>query len=517
MNGNAVEMRNPAEQKRKKERIKEIVKISGWFLIVFVLMLASYSAAWAMSAWANLKMDEFVAQMQTMTGVGTDMVKRYLMSCLLPASAYALMLVAIVVMLKKMKYKTVAFRSISAVLVLGLFFISLGKFWVKLGITDFINNQLSSAEFIEKQYKNPDKVELVFPEQKRNLVMIFLESMETTYADELSGGAFSYNCIPELTELAMEYEDFSGTEARLNGGNMMAGSTWTIAALFAQTSGVPFQVSIDGNSMGTQDSFFPGLTCLGDVLETACYHQAFLIGSEATFGGRDLYFRDHGNFDILDYTYALEQGLIPKGYKVSWGYEDKKLFSFAKEKLLELSAKDEPFNFTMLTVDTHFEDGYLCEECGNEFEGDQYANVMACSSKMVSEFVAWIQQQDFYENTTIVLVGDHLTMDSDFCENVSHEYTRKVYTCYINSAVENEQADVRREYTTMDTFPTVLASLGVDIAGERLGLGTNLFSARQTLLEEYGYDVLYEEMGKKSQMLEELADIDQRAAKKANQ
>ena len=44
------------------------------------------------------------------------------------------------------------------------------------------------------------------------------------------------------------------------------------------------------------------------------------------------------------------------------GYEDQKLFENAKEKLSEIGIKDEPFNFTMLTVDTHFEDGYVCEQ-----------------------------------------------------------------------------------------------------------------------------------------------------------
>ena len=45
----------------------------------------------------------------------------------------------------------------------------------------------------------------------------------------------------------------------------------------------------------------------------------FLIGSSAVFGGRKLYYEDHGEFEIRDYKYALKQGLIPEGYKVWWG------------------------------------------------------------------------------------------------------------------------------------------------------------------------------------------------------
>ena len=35
-------------------------------------------------------------------------------------------------------------------------------------------------------------------------------------------------------------------------------------------------------------------------------------------------------------------------------------------------------------------------------------------------------------------------------------------------------------------FPTMLASIGVKIEGERLGLGTNLFSDKPTIMEENG-------------------------------
>ena len=216
--------------------------------------------------------------------------------------------------------------------------------------------------------------------------------------------------------------------------------------------------------MSTQEEFFPGLTTLGDILEDQGYQQCLLIGSDAAFGGRDLYFEQHGNYEIADYNYSLETGEIPSDYNVWWGYEDKILFENAKNRLNELAAEDEPFNLTLLTVDTHFEDGYVCSECSDTFGDDQYSNVIACSSKQVAEFVEWVQEQPFYENTTIVISGDHLTMDSDYCNDVAEDYERKVYTTYINSAVETE-SDTYREYSTFDAFSTTLASLGVEIPG----------------------------------------------------
>ena len=233
-----------------------------------------------------------------------------------------------------------------------------------------------------------------------------------------------------------------------------------------------------------------------------------MIGSDATFGGRRLYFTDHGNYDIFDYNYAAQQGMLSDEYPVWWGYDDQKLFEFAKEKLNELSAQDEPFNLTMLTVDTHFEDGYVCDKCDDKFGDNQYANVMACSSKQVEEFVEWIKQQDFYEDTTIIISGDHPTMDSDFCENVDENYGRRVYTAYINAS-DSPKSSMTRTYTTFDNFPTTLAAMGVTIEGNRLGLGTNLFSSEQTLSERYGLENEEKEMKKNSELMIELADIDE--------
>jgi hypothetical protein len=52
--------------------------------------------------------------------------------------------------------------------------------------------------------------------------------------------------------------------------------------------------------------------------------------------------------------------------------------------------------------------------------------------------------------------------------------------------------------TPLDIFPTTLASLGFNIDGERLGLGTNLFSDEQTLAEQHGFDWLDAEVQKTS-------------------
>ena len=494
-----------------KEILLKILYWVGEILTVFIAglsVLLALSVRWMFATWTNLSMDELVYHLTApLDGTNTDMIWDYVRVCAVPTILVIFFLILILIAWRK-KEKVHLFRGIINLVALVGIIVMLGYTWTELGVGDYLKDQNTESKFIEDEYVDPTDVEVVFPEQKRNLIYIFLESMETTYSDVDDGGAFDENVIPELTEIAQTNEDFSGADPKLNGGYSLAGTTWTMGAMFAQTSGLPLNISISANDMDTQDSFFPGVTTLGDILSDAGYTQTLVIGSEAQFGGRKLYFQEHGNYEMEDYSYAIENGLIPSDYKVWWGYEDQKLFEFAKEKLLQLSQGDEPFNLTMLTVDTHFEDGYVCEQCTTEYD-TQYSNVMACSSRQVGEFLKWIQQQDFYENTTIVISGDHPTMDSDYCAEIDQEgnYDRRVFTAYINAAAY-AQDQQERTYSTFDNFPTTLAALGVQIDGDRLGLGTNLFSGTKTLLEEFGNSKVNAELKKKSEFIEKLSAMD---------
>ena len=304
-----------------------------------------------------------------------------------------------------------------------------------------------------------------------------------------------------MTEIAKENISFSQSDL-IEGAAVAPLCGWTMAGIFCESTGLPMKsYSV---MKGSEKQFMPGVTSLGDLLEAEGYTNLFMCGSDAEFGGRKKYFLDHGNYQILDYYESINEGRIPSDYKVSWGFEDQKLYEWAKDELLELSNAGQPFNLTMLTVDTHAQDGYVCSLCENEY-ADQYSNVWACASRQIDEFIRWCQEQDFYDNTTIVIAGDHCSMQSDFYEGHDFkmdtgEHDRKVYNVFINPVVNPDSTEVEtnRKFTTMDLFPSTLAALGCEIEGDRLGLGINLFSGKQTLSEKYGYDYLFQEIRKQS-------------------
>ena len=364
----------------------------------------------------------------------------------------------------------------------------------RLEVFSYVGNAVTESDFIEEHYVDPESVQLTFPEEKKNLVYIFLESMENTFTDAGACTTVVDNYIPELTRLARENVTFSNSD-EMGGAYSYEGTTWTAAALVTQTAGVPVKVSLTDEKYGG-DAYMPGITVLGDILADNGYQNVFLMGSNAQFANRDAYFTQHGNYELVDTNALKAVGRLPMDYQQWWGFEDEKLFAYAKEELTRLAAADQPFNFTMLTADSHFPDGYVCPRCEELYE-EQYANVLRCSSAQVYEFVDWIRQQPFYEDTVIILSGDHLTMDPKFLEELDDTYTRTIYNCFINPLTEAVNTD-NRGFGTFDMFPTTLAAMGVTIEGDRLGLGTNLFSQKPTLTEEYSYEELVEILQKNS-------------------
>ena len=389
----------------------------------------------------------------------------------------------------------------------GILLISLWLLLGSFGVFGYIRSLSLSGQLYEQHYVDPSRASLIFPEQKRNLVYIYLESMENTVASQEHGGQSDISLIPELEALALDPQNisFSHQTAGLIGGAYPAhGTTWTVAAMTAQSSGIPLNASAslvgqEGNNYGNFKQFLPGAYSLGEVLKEEGYNQTFIMGSESAFGGRDKMLTQHGNYTVKDYSYARENGIIPEDYHVWWGYEDKKLFDFAKIELQELSNSDKPFNLQILTADTHFTDGYLDTTCEAPYV-DQYDNVYACSSKQINELVSWIQSQPFAENTTIVISGDHLGMQTSYYDEKINatDYQRTIYNVFINPAISAiNQYD--RTFTTLDMYPSTLAAIGVSIEGDRLGLGTNLFSDVPTLAEYYGSaHALDEELSKRS-------------------
>lgn len=466
--------------------------------------LSFFAARWSILAFGNVGFDSILfTLMSGLDGMDSTAAKVFLSQVILPvmlltaASAlifcHNLRCQLCLQLLRSGKeiwispLRPGAFLVLSAVVCVLL--TGIGARRVKLNT--WLRNLHNTSDLLEVYYVNPADVEISFPEQKRNLVYIIVESMESTFLSKEEGGAMKRSRMPEMAALAQEYVNFSQTD-RIGGWGVYDGTTWTTAGILSQMSGVPMTMPYVQNKKGITEKILPRLTTLWDFLHENGYQQRFMMGSDSRFSDMGPLMQQHGMDSIVDKLMTDGRAVAEKD-KNAWGFSDRLLYEFARQDITELARSGQPFAVYINTIDTHSPTGYPCRLCGDEFD-EQYENVYACVSRQTADFVQWLQEQPCYKDTAVIICGDHLSMARAYISrNGLKDADRRVYNCFINAAAEPVRMK-NREIGPFDMFPTALTAMGCRIEGDRLGLGTNLFSDRDTLAEEMGLSQLQYEI-----------------------
>lgn len=490
---------------------KRILLPSIMTVILFLCLVLLFAAMWIRRSFGKVSIASILFTLQfAQEGFTTGDIIDGIINCLLLPLVITFLMSRLVYLsakrkatyyrLRKTDVKVKLYLSEKAVLTaVGLLcLLCIALTLLILPIIQYVKSLGVETRIYDEQYVFPTSEIMEFPDEKRNLIYIYLESMENTYADKKNGGAFEDNYIPNLTQLAKNEENisFSNTD-KLGGASVFSdGMSYTMGAFVSSTTGVP--ISSAGNINKRKyayNSFMPGIISLEDILKEQGYNQMLIQGSTGFFAGMNLFYGRDEETVFFPYERFVEDKLVPEGYDVFWGVEDIKVYDFARLQLTELSGQDKPFALTLFTIDTHRPEGYICERCDNKYS-EQYANVISCADRQIADFLGWLSKQDFYENTTVIVVGDHPSMNEVFFSDIGG-YVRTTYNCFINSAVDTGNRK-GRSFSTTDMLPTTLAAMGVTIKGDRLGLGTNLFSDTPTLAEEMGADELISELNVKS-------------------
>ena len=446
----------------KKSKIKHILL----FILLFITIFLFFSTRWALNTFAFINFNEVIFQLTSpIKSTESSILVSFFSSSLVPTIIVCLityLLLKELFKLLKNKYlefnlklfgkkiifniKTNIIKILLTILLIITPLLIIYYCLNKITLIDYIKVQSQESKFIENNYIDPDKVNIKFPDNKKNLIFIYAESLESTYFSKDLGGESSANYMEPITNKTLDNLNFSDTD-KIGGAIGVPGTTWTTSGMVAHTAGIPLKVNADITNDYRVSSLLKGATALGDILEKEGYNQMLMIGSDKSFGNRGIYFKQHGNYKVYDYYTAIKKGKITEDYYEWWGFEDSKYF-----------------------------------------------NSISCSINQINNFIDWIMKQDFYNNTTIIVVGDHISMQPDLYPNYTK---RRIYNLFINSSISTNN-NKNRLFTTMDLFPTTLSSLGVEIEGDKLGLGTNLFSDKKTLIEETGVDKFNIEIDKYS-------------------
>lgn len=334
----------------------------------------------------------------------------------------------------------------------------------QFSVPSYVAAQFGPDRFAQ-DYADPARVPLRAVGRKRNLVLIYAESLEQTYGD---AHLFGRDLLAPLHALGgVSFADY----------HPMPGATWTMAAMVATQCGVPLKVYSEAPlrlKLGRK-TFLPGATCLGDVLEGHGWHNVFLDGAPLSFAGKGTFLRDHGYTEIRGRDEWERAGVAPEELN-EWGLVDSALFERARGTLRELQASGHPFNLTLLTIDTHNPHGFRSPYCRAQGARD-FQGIVSCSAGQIARFIADARRAGELKDTVVVVLGDHLAFPNPAWGQLEAAGDkRRMFDLFVGDGVP---APNTSELLPFDLFPTLLALVGLQPAGDHLALGYTAFGTPQ--------------------------------------
>ena len=318
-------------------------------------------------------------------------------------------------------------------------------------------------DYFSGSYVDPARVAVrKGKEPPKNLVLIYVESLENTYSDP---ALFGRDLLHRLNAYKSKPRVISFDNYR-----ELQGAHFTIAGIVATQCGLPLKsvALFGGNVQGEQvERFLPRARCLGDILASHGYTNVFLNGSSLAFAGVGKFFHDHHYSKVMGREEWISEGERPERMS-GWGLRDDDLFRRARAELDALMKSRKPFNLTVLTIDTHHPYGHLSPLCERQGYQD-FDGIVECTAGQVADFIDYIAAKGWSDRVAVVVQGDHLSMGNTSYDKLVKNPERRVYNLLIGG--DRKLTKNTDEVTHFDMLPTMLDLIGLKVQGERAGLG----------------------------------------------
>ena len=229
------------------------------------------------------------------SGTGKSILFGFVIPALIVFAAFKLFMCVFVKNEKKFMLIHKITTLCSFVVSVSILFVT-AKMWIYFKIARNILGKPSESNFYQENFVSEEDFRIIPAEQKRNLIYIFMESMEPGFTSIENGGLLRENLLPNIKQLAEENINF-GDKNVMRGGINLQGTSWTVAGLFSKTSAVPyFSPFVTKNG---KKQCLPKLKKLGDFLYEQDYNLVFSMGSKKQFEDRDIVLEQQ-HFEIHD-------------------------------------------------------------------------------------------------------------------------------------------------------------------------------------------------------------------------
>ena len=366
-----------------------------------------------------------------------------------------------------------------SILVVSIF--SLVMFGHNISATSYLKALLGSDYFVV-HYLPPTQIKIQ-EQQKKNLIYIYVESMESTYRNsDLMG----QNLLTILDTLKIKYPT-----VEFDDYTQIKGAHWTIAGMVGSQCGIPLkQISVTKDSNEQNQlfgSYLANAKCLTDILKEHGYTNHFIQGTFAGFAGTNEFYLNHSTDKVygdVEWPSVYPQfAPLFRNKKThvpgAWTSNDDQLFVYARLQVDELMAKKQPFNLMIATYDTHPTSGFLSPTCAKKgVKPTEFEKILECTQEQVVSYIDYLATKGYLKNTQVVIQGDHLTMQNPLYDQLLKAKKRTVYNLLIGDFAGLQKNNDHVNH--FDMLPTTLDFIGLKVDGGKAGLGYSAFNSIST-------------------------------------
>ncbi|KKI88619.1 hypothetical protein WQ54_30980 [Bacillus sp. SA1-12] len=334
------------------------------------------------------------------------------------------------------------------------------------------SNSLTEIEnYVNANRKEPSQ-DLNGIAKGRNVILISLESLQNFVINEELNGQ---EITPFLNDLIKESYYFDNFYHQTGQG---------------KTSDSEFIVDNSLYPLGRGAVYFTNssneYTASPEILKEYGYYSSIFHANNKSFWNRDIMYDTLGYdrfFDVNDYEVTQENS-------VGWGLKD---VDFMEQTVQHIDELPQPFYTRLITLTNHFpfelgeEDKMIEEFDSNSKTLNQYIPTVRYMDEAIKHFFEKLKQTDVYENSIIILYGDHYGISEN--HNVAMEkfigkeitpfeaiqLQRVPFIVHIPGVTDKNPQTFTKVAGQVDIRPTIMSLLGIDTS-EQIQFGTDVFS-----------------------------------------
>ncbi|WP_244986892.1 LTA synthase family protein [Oceanobacillus caeni] len=222
-----------------------------------------------------------------------------------------------------------------------------------------------------------------------------------------------------------------------------------------------------------------------EIIKDEGYNSAVLHANSGSFWNRFQMYDSIG----FDHFYDENSYEINPDNSVGWGLKDKPFF---EQSIKHLQSMDKPFYAKLITLTNHFpfelgeEDRSIEPYHSNSNTLNNYFPAVRYMDEAIEEFFTLLESTDLYENSIIVIMGDHIGISANHNKAMSMYLDKEEITPYdqvqlqrvpllIHIPGDGNGKTISTVSGQIDIKPTILSLLGIDTKND-IYFGNDLFA-----------------------------------------